>query len=578
MAARRLARPLYPDAEGGRPVTVRWDGRDLDGRAGEPLAATLLANGEATISRSYRLHRPRGLMCATGSCGWCECEVDGLASVRSCRVPVREGLEARSEHAWPSVGRDVFGILDRAHRLITPGFYHHRFLRPVRLRKTYLEVIRWFGGRGRVRPGPRPAQTGTHAERAIEADVVVVGSGRAGLTAALAALGAGARVVVIETEVEPGGSARWTTETGVVGADPWDARTLVAEARRLLGPDLLTGGTAVAREGETLWVVESKGLLAVRAPIVIAATGSYERPPLVPGGERPSVMGARLVEQLIERWGILPGERAALVGEDGETARVARVLERAGATVVARIPEGSLTGIDGRDRAAGVRWTEAGSPRSAMIDLVVVGRRVPSLDLPLLAGARVAWRGPTLVPVLDELGRTTAPWLHVVGSASGLDLGGAEERGHAEVVGRAAATAALHPGLGAPGDATPRRVEAAPVMPASLAPAGAHVCYCEDVRVGDIARERAAGYDEPESLKRRTGALTGPCQGKLCLDRFLGACAGGEGAPAVDLAKATGSNGAAFNLPTTRPPLRPIRLVDLALVAPPPTAPTEGHA
>jgi len=92
--ARRLARPLDPSAVAGRPVTVRWDGREIQAREAEPLAVTLLASGRSTISRSFRFHRPRGLMCSTGQCGWCECEVDGVPSVRSCRVPVRDGLEA----------------------------------------------------------------------------------------------------------------------------------------------------------------------------------------------------------------------------------------------------------------------------------------------------------------------------------------------------------------------------------------------------------------------------------------------------------------------------------------------------
>ena len=80
---------------------------------GEPLAVALLAAGRPILSRSFRFHRPRGLMCDTGQCGWCECEVDGRPSVRSCQVPVRDGLVARSEHAWPSADRDLFGLLGR---------------------------------------------------------------------------------------------------------------------------------------------------------------------------------------------------------------------------------------------------------------------------------------------------------------------------------------------------------------------------------------------------------------------------------------------------------------------------------
>ena len=553
MGARRLERPLHPDAVVGRPVIARWDGRALDAREGEPLAVSLLANGQATISRSFRFHRPRGLMCSTGSCGWCECEVNGLPSVRSCRVPVRDGLVAGSEHAWPSAQRDLLGVLDRANRLITPGFYHHRFLRPARFRKAYLEVIRWFGGRGRVRPGPRSARARVAAERAIEADVAVVGAGRAGLAAALAAVSAGARVVLIEAGDELGASWRWTTDPAEAGVE---IRSLAREVTGLLGDGLLLGATAVAREEDVLRVVASDGLVSVRSPVVIGATGSYERPPFVTGGDRPGVMGARTVERLVERWGVLPADRVAIVGDEASTARVGRLLERAGATIVARIGEGSLERVDGKGRVERVRWTEDGRRGSAAADLVVFGRRVPSLELPMLAGARLAWRAGVLAPVLDEEGRTTVSGLFMVGSATGMQADWEASRLQAVAAGRRAADTARS-GAGwahdcAPSGGAVAASEAAnPGHDPADHPADAIVCYCEDVRVFDVLREQTAGYDEAESLKRRTGALTGPCQGKYCLDRFLALCEPAlDGAPEVFL-------------PTARPPLRPVRLAEL---------------
>ena len=101
----RLARPLDSGAPIGRPVRFRWQGKVVEGREGEPLAVALLAAGHDVISRSLRFHRPRGLMCAGGSCGWCDCLVDGRTGSRSCRIPLRDGLTAHGEHAWPSVER-----------------------------------------------------------------------------------------------------------------------------------------------------------------------------------------------------------------------------------------------------------------------------------------------------------------------------------------------------------------------------------------------------------------------------------------------------------------------------------------
>lgn len=146
------------------------------------------------------------------------------------------------------------------------------------------------------------------------------------------------------------------------------------------------------------------------------------------------------------------------------------------------------------------------------VDLIVFGDRSPNLDLVLAAGAAAERRGDTLVPVLDESGRTTVMELSVVGSASGRDF----DAGHRHV--------------------------------GSIA-RGAMVCFCEDVRAGEVRTEQAAGYMDPELIKRRTGALTGPCQGKYCLQAF--ACLAGAATQAP------------VPLPTARPPLRPIRLGDL---------------
>jgi bacterioferritin-associated ferredoxin len=137
----------------------------------------------------------------------------------------------------------------------------------------------------------------------------------------------------------------------------------------------------------------------------------------------------------------------------------------------------------------------------------VYGDRTPNLDLVLAAGAAVEWRDGVLMPVLDLDGRTSVPTLSVVGSAVGRSSPPSSPRGRTLV------------------------------------------CFCEDVHADEIHAQVAAGYADPELVKRRTGALTGPCQGKYCLQGF--ACALAGGGVALDA------------MPTARPPLRPLRLGDL---------------
>ena len=473
-----------------RRVRFSFDGRPYDGIEGEPLAISLLAADRLILSRSFRFHRPRGLMCSTGQCGWCECSVDGRPSVRSCQVPVREGLVASGEHAWPSVDRDLFGWLDLGSRWIPPTFYHHRFLRPRALRKRYLDVIRAFGGRGRLATGGA-GPSRARVARDLEVDVLVVGGGRSGVAAADAVAGDGRRVALVESIV---GRAR--------PAHP--------------GVRVLDGATAVGWYDGVVNAIDDDAHWSIRASSVIAATGSYERVPLVRGADRPGVMGARLVLETIRGHGVLPGERPLLVGTPEDLADIEAALIEAGARPAATVPTRALLRVLGRRRVTGAIVDVDSRERRVPTDLVVIGDRTPNLDLVLAAGAAVEARDGVQVPILDGDGRTTIPMLSVVGSAAG---GGARD-------------AALRP--------TGRTL----------------VCFCEDVHADEIAAQVDSGYGDPELVKRRTGALTGPCQGKYCLQAF-GATMAAAGVTTMQP-------------PTARPPLRPVRLGDLVPAPDPP--------
>ena len=557
MPARRLPQASTSEVERAR-VSFTFDGRRFEGLDGEPLAASLLAAGRSTLSRSFRFHRPRGLMCSTGQCGWCECEVDGRPSVRTCQVPVRDGMVVRGEHAWPSVEHDLLRVLDLGSRFVPPTFYHHRFLRPRRLRKWYLDVIRWFGGRGRLGSGAAVERLGRQV-RTDAPDVLVVGAGRGGLLAAIAAAEAGARVVVVEA----GAAAESELADGVPGEED-----LLATARAL-GVGVRTATVASGWYAGTLTAIDDGSMWELRPRALVAATGTYELVPAIDGSDRPGVMSARLAARLVERYGVLPGERAVLVGAGEELESTGSVLRGVGATVSGPIATGSLRAIGGRGPVAWVRFSDgagAGAPRRESVDLVVFGDRTPNLDLVLAAGARVEWRDGRLAPRLDADGQTTVAGLFAAGGAASASARTGAGTDQARRVGRAAAAfASTGRRLGASAEGTTRAGD--PPRSASdghrPAPgsADAVLCFCEDIRGREVHAEQEAGYADPELIKRRTGALTGPCQGKYCLSAV--SCAMNGAAGATPTSGDPDPAAARIVLPTARPPIRPIRLGDL---------------
>jgi hypothetical protein len=279
---------------------------------------------------------------------------------------------------------------------------------------------------------------------------------------------------------------------------------------------VLDGATAVGWYDGVVTAIDDSTSWTIRAASVIAATGSYERVSSVRGADRPGVIGARRVLDLVLNHRVLPGERALLLGDPGDVGDVGAALVAAGATVIGPLPTESLRRVLGRRRVTGAIVDVDGRRRRETIDFVVFGDRTPNLDLLLAAGGAVEPRDGVLVPILDGEGRTTVPNLSVVGSAAG-----------------------------------------GPIAPDRRAPVGRTlVCFCEDVHADEIHAQVAAGYGDPELVKRRTGALTGPCQGKYCAQAF--ACAMADAGAPID------------GLPTARPPLRPVRLGDFIASDPEP--------
>src|ERR671915_569256 len=176
-----------------REVFFTFDGKRVFGLEGDTIGSALFASGRRTFSRSFKYHRPRGLMCCAGQCPNCLVQVDGAPGVRACTEPVREGMKVEHMNAEPSLDFDVMRATDIVGGPFTPpGFYYKTFIRPRRFWPLYEKFLRHAAGLGKLRKS-QPEREWRTEYRRRQADVLVIGGG--GARARRAAAGRGRRGV-----------------------------------------------------------------------------------------------------------------------------------------------------------------------------------------------------------------------------------------------------------------------------------------------------------------------------------------------------------------------------------------------
>lgn len=491
---------------------------------GRNQLASALAGGIGAVGRSHRLHRPRGGFCARGYCQQCPTE-GPLGRALACEAPA-DGRPTESR-------RDPLRIAGLLGERMEPWFYERRFLRPSFLRQRYLAVLRHLSAAAPL--AGRPPVTVAGRARSIETDVVVVGGGPAG-TAAAATVAAAAPVVLL-TRGRVGGSL---PKPGTVRArSVEDAERVAEHGGRLFDHTFCLG---LYREEGLLAAIDREGPVTIRAKRLVVATGAYDRSFLIPGADLPGVFGLRAFELLCAQ-GVFRGAR---IGVFGEAAEAARAMEAAAVFDVpiawsatpshtqdlapALEPDRKLLAVTGRARA---RWAILDGDDRRPIDVLVLAFTQPTYELQVQNGLDAMLAGSP--PVVRVAGVADLPML-VVGEASGAS----------EAVQERAAAAAAEWLRGV--DGSTRRPAPRPPASADQISPDALVCLCEDVRVRDIDGAIADGYREAELLKRRSGATTGPCQGKLCLNLL------GELLTARSLSA---------SFPTLRPPIRPVGVARL---------------
>ena len=530
---------------GGAAPTLRFtfDGKAYRARIGDTLAAALLANGVNLVARSFKYHRPRGIMTAGVE------EPNALVNVgegarrtpntRATDVFVYDGLVARSQNRWPGLKFDLGTILGLGAPIFASGFYYKTFFGPPKLWMFYEKFIRRAAGLGKP---PVEADVDRYEHRAAFCDVLVVGSGHAGLAAALSAAQAGERVMLVEQDGALGGGLLCEPEAAKLGIAQAVAAVEASGGRVLIrttasgawDQGMVTCIQHLVEPGQAGELAQR--LWHIRAKRIVLATGATERPLTFANNDRPGVMLSQAVCAYIRRFDVLPGKRAVIATNNDDAYATAHAQADAGGEVVALLdtrsaPDGQLV-AKARERfpvflGAQIVLANGGlnclSDVSAKINGVVVkfeadlvamsGGFTPVVHLHSQGGGKLDWRGDIQAFVPGA----TLQNMVSVGAAAG------------DVATIGATLAAL---------ATPKI---------------SFIDFQNDVTAADIDLAWQEGYRSVEHLKRYTTLGMATDQGKTSNMAALSRLAGAAG---VAIPEA--------GLTTFRPPYVPLTLGALA--------------
>ncbi len=335
-----------------RTVRFRFDGVTYAGVEGDTLASALLANGVHLMGRSFKYHRPRGVLGAGADEPNALVEVirdagRTVPNLRATQVELYNGLEARSQNRWPSLAFDVGAINNLMAPFIPAGFYYKTFMWPRKAWDALYEpVIRAAAGLGHAPTDPDPD---SYLNRYAHCEVLVVGAGPTGLSAALAAARGGGRVMLVDEQCEPGGSLLSEPDVRIDGLSTrdWIART-VAELNANPRVTILSRATAFGYFAHNMIAVNERlsehqadpvpgapreRLWQIRAGEVVIAAGAHERPLVFPDNDRPGILLAGAARTYLNRYGVLPGRRVVIATGHDEAYRTAIDLSRAGVEV-----------------------------------------------------------------------------------------------------------------------------------------------------------------------------------------------------------------------------------------------------
>ncbi len=560
-------------------LNFSFDGKPFTGHAGDTLASALIANGVHLMGRSFKYHRPRGAVTAGAAepNALVEIREGGRqeANTRATVIELYDGLTAKSQNRWPSLNFDVGAVNSLASSIFVAGFYYKTFMWPKRFwEKIYEPLIRRAAGLGHASKEPDPDK---YEKAYAHCDLLVIGSGPAGLMAALTAARAGARVILADEGAALGGSLLFEREEigGVSGLD-W-AQATIAELASMSNVTLMPRTTVFGWYDDNIFGAVERVNDHVAAPSpyeprqrywriiakkAVLAAGAEERPVAMGGNDIPGVMLASAMRHYANRYAAAAGKSVVVFTANDSGYRTARDLKAHGVhveVIVDARPESKaeaagvpvlrgrlIADVKGRKGVTGVELTD--HTQIACDAVAMSGGWSPIVNLACHRGARPRWDESILGFVPPDVG----PAFIVAGSAAGRML-------LSECLADGARAGTLKGRAPAVPKCRDEAYAAAPLWWVKESQGKAFIDYQNDATAKDLPLAAREGYRDIELAKRYTTTGMATDQGKL----------GNINAIAI-LAEATGRSMDEVSTTTFRPYYTPVAFGALA-------GPFHGH-
>jgi sarcosine oxidase, subunit alpha len=531
-----------------RLVSFEFEGRPFTGIAGDTVASALAANGEWLLSRSFKYHRPRGVLTMAGQDANTLVQLPAHPNALADRTLLSDGLVVAGQNYSGSLRSDRNAWIQKFARFLPVGFYYHAFFRPRGIWNLWSRYFRRKAGLGIIDESYRAHG---YDKQYRFCDVAVIGAGPAGLSAAIAAAKGGADVLLIDENPLLGGSLNYARSAIDAALETRQRQDLLGEVSAAPSIEVMPSTVVNGWHSDNwLAVISGKRLVKLRAGRVVLASGALEQPALFRNNDLPGVMMGTAAQRLIKLYGVQPGRRAVVLAGNNDAYGVALDLLDADVKLVAvvelrsepiddeRAAEVAARGVEvlhghalyaanGKDHVTAVDVRRITAPgtledtgRTFDCDLVCMSVGfMPAYQLACQAGAQLHYDDEHATFSIDRL-------------PDAFELAGA-------VAGNAASTRADGQNFGWPIFAHPQGKE--------------FVDFDEDLQIADIRNAVRAGYEHVQLVKRYSTCGMGPSQGRhsaLATARLV--------------ADATGHTVAETGVTTARPPFAPETLAHCA--------------